>query len=111
AQVALQETRLDSAAPQAVLDHAGQRLSVPCELPRSDPIRFHLLHRPDGRDVFLVQYSHALTDHADVVRLLGTLDRPTTHAPRRPGSGAPFFARASAWTSGWPGAMSRSGTT
>src|SRR5207248_1379668 len=48
----LQEATLDSAAAQSVLDHAGQLLSTPSDPTGADPIRFHLLHRPDGGDVF-----------------------------------------------------------
>src|SRR5262249_753748 len=41
-----------------------------------DPARFHLLRRPDGRDLLLVQFNHALVDHHGAMRLLGCLTRP-----------------------------------
>src|SRR5437763_3589612 len=44
AQVILRESRLDSAAPQAVLDHAAGLLSTPSDPTQADPVRFHLLH-------------------------------------------------------------------
>jgi hypothetical protein len=72
----LVETRLDSAEPSAVLDHAARLLSTPGPLEDTDPIRFHLLHRPDGRDVLVVQYNHALMDNTAAVPLLRELDRP-----------------------------------
>jgi hypothetical protein len=71
----LQETDLPTAAPQAVLDHAGQLLSGPTDPAEVAPIRFHLLHRPDGSDVFLVQYNHTLVDHNDALLLLRQVER------------------------------------
>jgi hypothetical protein len=70
----LRETNLKSAAPQAVLEHAGLLLSTPCDPAEADPIRFHLLHRPDGRDVFLIQFNHTLTGHSDMIRVLRYLE-------------------------------------
>jgi hypothetical protein len=71
----LRESALDSASPQAVIEHAGRLLSIPSDPAEADPIRFHLLHRPCGRDVFLMQYNHALMEHRDAVPLLRHLDR------------------------------------
>jgi hypothetical protein len=71
----LEETWLESAEAAAVLDHAAGLLSTPVVLRDADPIRFHLLHRPDGRDVLLLQYNHALMDNNAAVPLLGQLDR------------------------------------
>jgi hypothetical protein len=59
----LHEATLDSADERAVLQHAGQLLAQPHDPACDDPVRFHLLHRPDGRDVLLFQYSHALMDN------------------------------------------------
>jgi hypothetical protein len=70
----LRETDLESAAPQAVLEHAGLLLSTPRDPAEADPIRFHLLHRPDGRDVFLIQFNHTLMDHSDTTRVLRYLE-------------------------------------
>jgi hypothetical protein len=71
----LEEAWLGSAEEAAVLDHAAGLLSTPVALGDSDPIRFHLLHRPDGRDVLLLQYNHALMDNNAAVPLLVQLDR------------------------------------
>jgi hypothetical protein len=75
AECPLQETDLPSAEPAAVLDHAGHLLSEPTNPAEADPIRFHLLHRPNGRDVVLVQYNHALMDNNALVLLLQEMDR------------------------------------
>jgi hypothetical protein len=75
ARCTLQEIELKSAEPQAVLDHAAG-LYVACNDPtETDPLRCHLLHRPDGRDVFLLQYNHALMDNGATVLLLREIDR------------------------------------
>lgn len=55
---------------QAVLDCAGQLLSTPQELAHCDPLRFHLIHRPGGKDVVLLQYNHVLMDNKATVPLL-----------------------------------------
>jgi hypothetical protein len=75
AHCALQEQMLDSAETQAVLDRAARLLSTPIDLDRADPIRFHLLHRPDGRDVLLVQYNHTLMDNRAALAVLREIDR------------------------------------
>ncbi|HKB05049.1 MAG TPA: hypothetical protein VKD90_22690 [Gemmataceae bacterium] len=72
----LVETWLEAAEPAAVLDHAARLLSNPPPPEETDPIRFHLLHRPDGRDVLILQYNHALMDNTAAVPLLRRLDRP-----------------------------------
>jgi hypothetical protein len=71
----LRETHLGSATPHEVLNHAGRLLSTPSDPAGADPIRFHLLHRPGGGDVFLMQYNHALMAHHDAVHLLRQLDQ------------------------------------
>ncbi|MCI0705346.1 MAG: hypothetical protein L0241_30165 [Planctomycetia bacterium] len=61
-------------------------LGNPGDLASADPIRFDLLHRPDGRDVFLMQYSHALMDNGDAIPLLRELDQlsePSAEAKQR----------------------------
>src|SRR5262249_7388501 len=69
AECAVREADLPSTGHASLLDYAGQLLSRPCDLAGEDPIRFHLLHRPDGRDVFLMQYNHALMDNNATVLL------------------------------------------
>src|SRR5262245_9217853 len=73
--VPLGEADLESSELECLLDHAGRLLSQPTDLSADDPIRFHLLHRPDGRDVFLLQYNHALMDNNAAVPLLQEIDR------------------------------------
>ncbi len=70
----LHETDLTSADPQAVWDRAAELLAAPCDPAKADPIRFHLLHRPDAGDVFLMQYNHTLMDNNAAVRVLGQID-------------------------------------
>ena len=72
---ALHETDLGSEAPAEVLGHAGRLLAAPSDPAQVDPIRFHLLHRPGGRDVFLMQYNHTLMGHNDAAPLLRLIDR------------------------------------
>jgi len=72
---ALQETTLSSDDPNAVLEDAGGLLSIPRDPSQSDPLRFHLLHRPGGKDVLLLQYNHVLMDNKATVVLLRQLDR------------------------------------
>jgi hypothetical protein len=73
----LGEADLPSAGADAVLGHAARLLSTPADPVEADPIRFVLLHRPDGRDVFLVQYNHTLMDNNGAVRLLRELGHLT----------------------------------
>jgi hypothetical protein len=75
AQCGLRETTLDSAAPSAVLDYAGRLLSTPCDPAEVDPLRLELLHRPDGRDVLLLQYNHTLMDNHAAIHLVREIDR------------------------------------
>jgi hypothetical protein len=70
----LREWQLDSDAPQAVLDHASQVLSDAQDPATADPLEFHLLHRPGGKDVLLLQYNHVLMDNTAAVPLLDQLD-------------------------------------
>jgi len=72
---ALKEISLDSANPAAVAECAGLLLSTPFDPAKVDPIRFYLLHRPNGHDVFLMQYNHALMDINATVPLVREIDR------------------------------------
>jgi hypothetical protein len=74
ARCTLQQTELPSSDDAAVLDRAGQLLSTTSDPAESDPIRFHLLRRPDGRDVFLAQYNHVLMDNNATGRLVREID-------------------------------------
>ncbi len=77
----LAETRLPSDDPQAVLERAADILSAGPDPTAADPLDFHLLHRPDGKDVFLLQYNHVLMDNRAAVPLLREIERLS---PRRP---------------------------
>lgn len=72
---AVREEDLASPQPDAVLDYASQLLATPHDLQHADPLRFHLLHRPDGRDVLVVQYNHTLMDNRAALALLREIDR------------------------------------
>jgi hypothetical protein len=70
----LRETWLVSPEHDAVLDVAGQLLSEARDPTRTDPLSFHLLHRPDGHDVFLMQYNHMLMDNGATGLVLRLID-------------------------------------
>jgi hypothetical protein len=71
----LQETDVTAAEPQAVLEAAAGLYVAPSDPALNDPLRCHLLHRPHGRDVFLLQYNHALMDNNAALLLLREIDR------------------------------------
>jgi hypothetical protein len=71
----LVETSLASDETETVLDHAGEVLSGGRDPTEADPLEFHLLHRPGGNDVLLVQYNHVLMDNTVAIPLLRELDR------------------------------------
>jgi hypothetical protein len=58
----LHETSLPSAQEEEVLAHTAALLSRPLDLDQVDPVQIHVLHLPDGRDLFVMQYAHALMD-------------------------------------------------
>jgi hypothetical protein len=69
------EMNLPSANPDEVLNYAADLLATPNDPTECNPIRFHLLHRPEAGDVFLAQYNHTLMDNNAAIRLLRELDR------------------------------------
>lgn len=71
----LRERHLASDDSEAVLAAAGEILSSGQDPAVADPLEFHLLHRPGGRDVLLLQYNHALMDNTASVPLLRELER------------------------------------
>ncbi|MBI3839270.1 MAG: hypothetical protein HY288_15235 [Planctomycetia bacterium] len=78
----LHEAELRTADPGEVLSCAEELLSVSHDLANEAPLRFHLLRRPDGRDVFLMQYNHVLVDNratALLLRQLNQLFQATNH--------------------------------
>ena len=71
----LEETHLVRDDCQAVLDHAARLLATSADPSEVAPMRFHLLHRPGGKDVLLVQYNHTLLDHGAAQNLLCAVNR------------------------------------
>lgn len=69
----LHEAGLDDASREAVLARAAEILAVPAELRHADPVVFHLLRRPDGRDALIIRYEHAVMDTSPLDRFLTDL--------------------------------------
>jgi hypothetical protein len=89
----LRETDLDSAGSDRVLAHAAQLLSAADDPAETGPLRFHLLHRSGGGDVFLMQHNHALMDNNATVPLLREIDRLSGDGPTRVETGPADLAR------------------
>jgi hypothetical protein len=66
----LQEIDLPSGGADSVLAQAEEFLSMPHDPADVAPLRFYLLRRSDGDDVFLMQYNHMLMDQSASVVLL-----------------------------------------
>lgn len=62
ADVELHEAALEGSDESAVHGYAEKIYVRPIDHDRVDPISFHLLHLPDGRDVFLLRFGHSLMD-------------------------------------------------
>jgi hypothetical protein len=84
ARLTLAEADLDASDEITVLGHAGRLLAESHDPAEGDPVRFHLLHRPDGRDVLLLQYSHSLMDNNATPLLLRELSRCARETPAAP---------------------------
>jgi len=69
------EVALADDAPQSVLDWAAREISRVLPLDSHPPMRFALLRRPGGKDVVLIQYSHALMDNGAAPLVVKELDR------------------------------------
>lgn len=82
ARLPLHEMSLDSDAPEAVLKVAGEILSSSNDPVYSDPIRFHLLHRPNGEDVIVIHYNHTLMDNRGTLLLLKELQELFAAPPK-----------------------------
>jgi hypothetical protein len=85
----LREVQLESPDDQAVLEHLAQGLSQPADPRHTDPLRYSLLHRPDGRDVLVLQYNHTLLDNRATVALVRHLDRMASGNGPADGRSAP----------------------
>jgi hypothetical protein len=70
-------TELTTADAMSVFDSAAVLLSQCRDLAFRPPVRFHLLRRPNGKDVFLTQYSHVLMDKSATIQLLREIDELT----------------------------------
>lgn len=66
----LRERDLAESHEACVLAECGRLLGEDQPLERDGAIHFFLLHRPDGRDVFVMQYDHVLMDNGDAMPLL-----------------------------------------
>jgi hypothetical protein len=75
AECTLHETSLPSAREEDVLREAAAILAAPSDPTEQDPVAFHLLHLPDGRDLFLVQHDHCLMDINGTKLLLREINR------------------------------------
>jgi hypothetical protein len=64
------QIELPSATEAAVLEYAAKLLSEKRDLEVGPPLRFYVLHRPHGEDVFLLQYSHVIMDRSATVQVL-----------------------------------------
>lgn len=71
----LYEFTLPDADDATVLAHAARLFEQPLDHDRTDPIAFHLLHLPDGRDVLVLVFSHVLMDGKAPEFVLKELDR------------------------------------
>ena len=75
ARAQLTQIELDAGDPARVLACAAELLSTPQDPAASDPLRFYLLHRPGGGDVFLMQYNHTLMDNSASSLVVREIDR------------------------------------
>src|SRR5207248_973665 len=77
---------LTSDTDNAAFEQAGRLLGIAHDPATEDPLRFHLLRRPEGRDVLLLQYSHALMDNTATPLLLRELARCASTSSAAPSS-------------------------
>lgn len=79
--VTLDETDLPAAEPGDVWRAGAALNAAPLDHDRSDPVSFHLLHLPDGRDVLILRYSHVLMDGKAPEYALAALNECFDRAP------------------------------
>ena len=93
-------------AEAAVHDQAAAIMARPTDLAEQPPITFHLLRRPSGRDVFVLQWVHALMDGKapefvlrEIIRL-SEMAGPSSETPGAddPGDVGVVLNRYSKWT-------------
>jgi len=66
----LEVVRLDDPEPSAVHRYAESLMARPFDLAEGEPVTFHLLRLPAGRDVLVVHYDHTLISDAQSATLL-----------------------------------------
>jgi hypothetical protein len=69
---------LDDDTTDSVFEYAAEQLGRPADPAQHEPIRFHLIRRPQFGDVFLMQYNHTLLDNrgsVGIVKKIGRLAR------------------------------------
>jgi hypothetical protein len=81
----LLEGNVPGPAESDALDLAANILALAGDPVRTDPVEFHLLHLPDGRDLFLMQHDHCLMDIHGTKLLLREINRLATDS-----AGAPY---------------------
>jgi hypothetical protein len=74
----LSVVELASNEASGVLDAASALLSARCDPAEHDPLRFSLLRRPAGGDIFVMQYSHVLMDNGATAMLVRELNQLAT---------------------------------
>ncbi len=78
AECAVHESWLPTSREEDVLRESTRLLATPGDPAQTDAVTFHLLHLPDGRDLFLVQHDHALMDINGTKLLLREINRSAT---------------------------------
>lgn len=74
AEVVVHETTLDGGSDYDVWRFAESLCDRPFEHASSDPIVWHLLHLPDGDDVLVIHFSHAVMDGKSPEHVLKALN-------------------------------------
>jgi hypothetical protein len=75
AECVLREESLPDSSDDTALRRAAEILSAADDPKETDAVQFHLLHLPDGRDLFLVQHDHCLMDINGTKLLLQEINR------------------------------------
>lgn len=69
------ESTLEQSDTASVWRYAESLFATPVDLEQVDPIASHLLHLPDGRDVLILHWCHALMDGKSPELVLQEIDR------------------------------------
>jgi hypothetical protein len=76
----LREATVPGGGKMEALNLAANILAQAEDPSETDPVAFHLLHLPDGRDLFLVQHDHCLMDINGTKLLLREINRLSTES-------------------------------